>query len=639
MPHFRAALVLCALLAAAPPPASARESTPAALQQRRLDVAKARLEKLRDDPRRRRFRDAWESIIRELEGALRAAPRGPRAAEASLWLARAREELWCVSRSRRDAQTAIAAYRKVDEGWPGSAEAARALLRAAQLAPRAGQTVAAASAARRLAAGYPRSAEARALAPAARRAPAGKRTPAPPKEASAVSSAPPRTASSDRVEEESGDDEDDSDTQPVAAPVAASARPAASNARRGSSPLGAGSDEAIAAAKASAAAALSIARESATAALAAAKEKESSNPAGAATETSAARGGAADSDAAPVPRGLGPRSRSRRPRASTESAEDVGAKARQIGADVTAEASKLVSKVIEAARGEGRDDDLPPEPEAPEPIQGITSKAAVPPSGEGHGRSTRARELRSAALSSKGGSVGIQLGLKVRRVVVDPGHGGRDTGAVGPHGVREKDVALAIARQLAARLRALGLTVVLTRKDDRYVSLDERTRIANEAKADLFVSVHCNAARRSRLAGVETWTLNVASDRYSARLASFENAGAERTVSDLRLILADLATRANTNDARDLAQSVQSSLVRNLRARGNKVQDHGVKHALFYVLLGAKMPAILVETGFISNPAEESRLRSGKYQETTADAIARGVRDFVDGRRRLARAF
>jgi hypothetical protein len=96
VPHFRAALVLCALLAAAPPPASARESPPAALQQRRLDVAKARLEKLRDDPRRRRFRDAWESIIRELEAAVRAAPRGPRAAEASLWLARAREELWCV---------------------------------------------------------------------------------------------------------------------------------------------------------------------------------------------------------------------------------------------------------------------------------------------------------------------------------------------------------------------------------------------------------------------------------------------------------------------------------------------------------------------------------------------------------------
>jgi N-acetylmuramoyl-L-alanine amidase len=137
---------------------------------------------------------------------------------------------------------------------------------------------------------------------------------------------------------------------------------------------------------------------------------------------------------------------------------------------------------------------------------------------------------------------------------------------------------------------------------------------------------------------VETWTLNVASDRYATRLATFENADAERTVSDLRLILADLATRANATDARDLAQAVQSSLVRNLRARLGRVEDHGVKQALFYVLLGAHMPAILVETGFISNPAEEGRLRSRKYQGGTADAIARGVKEFVDGRQRLARA-
>jgi len=180
--------------------------------------------------------------------------------------------------------------------------------------------------------------------------------------------------------------------------------------------------------------------------------------------------------------------------------------------------------------------------------------------------------------------------------------------------------------------------VVLTRKDDRYVPLDERTRIANEARADLFVSVHCNAARRRKLAGVETWTLNVASNRYAARLATFENADAERTVSDLRLILADLATRANATDARELAQSVQSSLVRNLRGRAARVEDHGVKQALFYVLLGTRMPAILVETGFISNPSEEARLRSRHYQEGMGDAIARGVKEFVDGRQRLARA-
>ena len=108
-------------------------------------------------------------------------------------------------------------------------------------------------------------------------------------------------------------------------------------------------------------------------------------------------------------------------------------------------------------------------------------------------------------------------------------------------------------------------------------------------------------------------------------------------MSDLRLILADLATRTNASDARDLAQSVQGSLMRNLRDHARDVRDHGVKHALFYVLLGAHMPAILVETGFISNPAEEARLRTRKYQASTAEGIARGVKDFVDGRQRLAR--
>ncbi|TMA33796.1 MAG: N-acetylmuramoyl-L-alanine amidase [Deltaproteobacteria bacterium] len=245
--------------------------------------------------------------------------------------------------------------------------------------------------------------------------------------------------------------------------------------------------------------------------------------------------------------------------------------------------------------------------------------------------------MRSAALAS-GGSLASQLGLKVRRVVVDAGHGGRDTGAIGPHRVREKDMALAIARKVASRLRSLGFMVVMTRNEDKFVSLDDRTRIANEAKADLFISIHCNAAKRRKLEGVETWTLNVASDHYAARLAAFENAEADRTVSDLRLILADLATKANATDARDLAQAVQSSLVRTLRSRVGKVRDHGVKQALFYVLLGTHMPSILVETGFISNPAEESRLKSTRFQEGTAEAIARGVKDFVDGRRRLALA-
>jgi N-acetylmuramoyl-L-alanine amidase len=568
--HTRLAAPICALILAhggAEAAVSAR-----ALQEKRLEAGKSALERLRGDAKRRRHRDAWEAVIRELDGAVRAAPGGSRAAEAALWAARAREDLWGVSRSRRDAAAAVAAYRKVDEAYTGSSPAPRALLLAAQLAHRTGDAKAASSAARRLVARYGGTPEARAGTPLAR----------PLRHRAAQARAPtgPRQRAVLPVE---ADDEEEDAPAPAEATALAKTRAEAKAPAAGS-----GADE----------------------------------------------------------RGADPGTSAEAPGAEGE------ADAEEPADDVPAAAGKLVDQVIEAARAQaaavaataaGPEDGarLPPEPEAPEPISGLTVKAAVPPREEAPARpgnpAAKARELRSAARKSPA-SVAAQLGLKMRRVVVDPGHGGRDTGAVGPHGIREKDVALAIARELAQRLRALGFTVILTRKDDSYVSLDERTRIANQARADLFVSVHCNAARRRTLSGVETWTLNVASDRYSTRLATFENADAERTVSDLRLILADLATRANASDARDLAQAVQSSLVRNLRSRVGRVEDHGVKQALFYVLLGAHMPAILVETGFISNPAEEARLRSRKYQNGTADAIARGLKEFVEGRQRLARA-
>jgi N-acetylmuramoyl-L-alanine amidase len=324
--------------------------------------------------------------------------------------------------------------------------------------------------------------------------------------------------------------------------------------------------------------------------------------------------------------------------------------------EVESEAAKAVEQIVDDARarasaraGEVSDEEESeelPEPEAPAnpPMRSTpivravkSAVAALTEPEDAAARATKAREIRSAALGS-GTSLAAQLGLKTRRVVVDAGHGGKDTGAIGPRGVREKDLTLAIARRVGARLKSLGFEVVMTRKGDAFVSLDERTRIANEAHADLFVSIHCNAARRRKLEGVETWTLNVSSNRYAARLAAFENAEADRTVSDLRLILADLATKANASDARDLAQSVQSSLVRTLRSRVGPVRDHGVKQALFYVLLGTRMPSILVETGFISNPAEETRLKSARFQEGTAEAIARGVKEYVESRRRLARA-
>jgi N-acetylmuramoyl-L-alanine amidase len=231
-----------------------------------------------------------------------------------------------------------------------------------------------------------------------------------------------------------------------------------------------------------------------------------------------------------------------------------------------------------------------------------------------------------------------QLGLKVRRVVIDAGHGGHDTGAIGKKGTREKDVALAISQKLAAELRKRGLEVVLTRDDDRYLRLEDRARLANEARGDLFISVHCNSAANRRLRGVETYTLNTSANRYAIRLAARENASSEKGISDLQFILADLATKANTGDSSRLASHVQRSLVGQLSARYKGVRDLGNKEALFYVLLGAKMPAILVETSFLSHPEEEARLASGEYQDAVARAIARGVEDFLGDRSRLAKA-
>ncbi len=233
-------------------------------------------------------------------------------------------------------------------------------------------------------------------------------------------------------------------------------------------------------------------------------------------------------------------------------------------------------------------------------------------------------------------SLAQQLGLKVRRVVVDAGHGGHDTGAIGPGGTREKDVSLAIAKKLAARLEEAGLEVVLTRDDDTYVKLEDRTRIANRQKGDLFISVHCNAAPSKALRGIETYTLNTSSNRYSIRLAARENATTERGVGDLQYILADLATKANTGESSHLAERVQRSLIRNLSESYKNVKDLGNKEALFFVLLGAKMPAILVETSFLSHPEEEERLADDAYQQKVADSISEAVGGFLEERNKVA---
>jgi N-acetylmuramoyl-L-alanine amidase len=230
------------------------------------------------------------------------------------------------------------------------------------------------------------------------------------------------------------------------------------------------------------------------------------------------------------------------------------------------------------------------------------------------------------------GALAKQLALGVRRIVVDPGHGGKDFGAPGfVPGVHEKDVVLEIAKRVAKKIRDdMNLEAILTRSDDRYLTLEERTAFANTRGADLFVSIHTNASRDPRAYGTETYFLNLATDDESIRVAAMENATSTKNISDLHSILNDLLKNAKINESSRMAEVVQSSLVKNLNHRGyDRVKDKGVKQAPFYVLLGARMPSILVETAFISNREECRLLTTASYQEHLAESIVQGLRAYI----------
>jgi N-acetylmuramoyl-L-alanine amidase len=223
---------------------------------------------------------------------------------------------------------------------------------------------------------------------------------------------------------------------------------------------------------------------------------------------------------------------------------------------------------------------------------------------------------------------------KIRRIVVDPGHGGHDPGAVGPDGTKEKDVVLAIALKLRERLKEeLGLDVVMTRSTDVFIPLEERTAIANKVNADLFVSVHANAANNHNASGIETYYLNLAKTEKAARLAAKENGTTLEKVSVLQAILFDLMANYKLNDSAHLANDVQKSLHKKIHKQYANVKNLGVKQGPFYVLVGASMPSILVETAFVSNPQEETRLKDPAYQEETAEGIMEGVRGYISSLR------
>ena len=229
------------------------------------------------------------------------------------------------------------------------------------------------------------------------------------------------------------------------------------------------------------------------------------------------------------------------------------------------------------------------------------------------------------------GALARQLALGVRKIVIDPGHGGRDYGAPGYlKGVHEKNVVMAIARRLARKIRAeLKCEVIMTRTKDRYLTLEERTAIANTKNADLFISIHANSHRDRRAYGIETYFLNLATDEESIRVAARENATSTKNISDLQTILNDLMQNAKVNESSRLATHIQGAIHKRLKKKYSRVKNKGVKQAPFYVLLGARMPAVLVETSFISNARECKRLVNPKYQEQVSAGIVQGIRNYI----------
>ncbi len=220
----------------------------------------------------------------------------------------------------------------------------------------------------------------------------------------------------------------------------------------------------------------------------------------------------------------------------------------------------------------------------------------------------------------------------VARIVIDPGHGGRDPGAVGKKGTREKDLNLGVCLRLKQMLeKELGIKVLMTRSDDRFVSLADRTQFANDNKADLFVSLHTNASTSRAARGLETYYLSTAKTSEARAAEALENgvvelyegAGEKQKYDALDFILSDLSQAEHLENSNNLALSVHQNIV-----AGSKAPDRGVKQANFYVLRGAFMPSILIEMGFISNPDEEAILSNQQYQERIARTIFEGIKHF-----------
>ena len=240
------------------------------------------------------------------------------------------------------------------------------------------------------------------------------------------------------------------------------------------------------------------------------------------------------------------------------------------------------------------------------------------------------REAKPTSLGER--SLVRALGLKIGRIVVDAGHGGHDTGTIGPSGFKEKDLVLDVSLRLGKLLEnKMGAEVVYTRDDDTFIPLETRTAIANQNQADLFISVHANSSDDPAARGVETYYLNFTSSADALEVAARENAVSEKSIYELQDLVKKIALKDKIDESKEFASNVQSALYSGLNAKGGGPRNRGVKKAPFVVLIGANMPSILAEISFVSNPNDERKLQKPDYRQKIAESLYRGIAKYVGG--------
>jgi N-acetylmuramoyl-L-alanine amidase len=230
------------------------------------------------------------------------------------------------------------------------------------------------------------------------------------------------------------------------------------------------------------------------------------------------------------------------------------------------------------------------------------------------------------------------LGLKISRIVIDAGHGGHDTGTIGPTGLMEKDLCLDVALRLGKLFeeKLPGTQVVYTRSDDTFIPLEERTRVANEAKADLFVSIHANSSPDKNARGIETYYLNLKGSPEAMEVAARENAASQQNIHDLEDLVKRIARTEKIDESKELAEDIQDSLAKRVQKTARTVRNRGVRKAPFVVLIGAGMPSILTEISFLSNPSDEQLLKKPEHRQRIAEGVYQGVAQYLESMNSLA---